>query len=81
MYRLGGWARVEVMPNVLLRAVRWRSADTWRYMEKEIQAGDTWRYRLVIPIHAAESGYSFRRVEGGNKYSDRYLNLFSVGGR
>ena len=43
--------------------------------------GDTWRYRLVIPIHAAESGYSFRRVEGGNKYSDRYLNMFSVGGR
>ena len=39
MYRLGGWVEWGVMPNVLLRAVRWRSADTWRYME--IQAGDT----------------------------------------
>ena len=68
MYRLEDWAWVGVTPNVLLQAVRWRSADTWRY-------------RLVIPIHAAESGYSFRRVEGGNKYSDRYLNMFSVGGR
>ena len=34
-----------------------------------------------MELHAAESGYSFRRVEGGNKYSDRYLNMFSVGGR
>ena len=39
MYRLGGWVEWGVMPNVLLQAVRWRSADTWSYME--IQAGDT----------------------------------------
>ena len=57
MYRLGDWARVGVTPNVLLQAVRWRSADTWRYMEKwsytqwsQDTASDGWKVEINILI-------------------------------
>ena len=47
MYRLGGWVEWGVMPNVLLQAVRWRSFDTWKYMEMliliQLQTGGRWK--------------------------------------